>query len=287
MLIVFVGSVFSPYYAWARRRHGDGAAAAERHAAFNLSLYRWRPGEAPRRHWCMTERGEAALARDGTTLAIGGSRLAWRNGVLEAEIDEWTVPWPRRLRGRCRFTPRVLPARAFALDADGRHHWQPIAPLAQAEVDFSHPPRRWQGEAYIDHNRGTRPPARDFHGWQWSRGPDGAGGATLLYDALSRRGDARGLHLRATADGRLQAQPMPPRVPLPGTAWGLERAAHAAALGGAPPVLAATLDSGPFYARSLLQAGDGTLHVHESLSLDRFAQGWVQAMLPFRMPRRG
>jgi carotenoid 1,2-hydratase len=26
--------------------------------------------------------------------------------------------------------------------------------------------------------------------------------------------------------------------------------------------------------------------MHESLSLDRFASRWVQAMLPFRMPRR-
>jgi carotenoid 1,2-hydratase len=26
--------------------------------------------------------------------------------------------------------------------------------------------------------------------------------------------------------------------------------------------------------------------VHESLDLDRFAQRWVQLLLPFRMPRR-
>jgi carotenoid 1,2-hydratase len=26
--------------------------------------------------------------------------------------------------------------------------------------------------------------------------------------------------------------------------------------------------------------------MHESLSLDRFMRPWVQAMLPFRMPRR-
>ena len=27
--------------------------------------------------------------------------------------------------------------------------------------------------------------------------------------------------------------------------------------------------------------------VHESLSLDRFRAPWVQAMLPFKVPRRG
>ena len=32
---------------------------------------------------------------------------------------------------------------------------------------------------------------------------------------------------------------------------------------------------------------DGTLAVHESLSLQRFERPWVQVLLPFRMPRRG
>lgn len=281
MLIAFVGSVFSPYYALARRRHGDADAPAERHCAINLSLYRWPPGRAPQRLWCMTERGAGALRREAGTLAIGRSRLAWRDGMLEAEIDEWTAPWPGRLRGRCRFVPATLPGRQFALDDGGHHRWQPIAPLARAEVEFSHPPRHWHGEAYVDHNQGTRPPAQDFHGWQWSRGPDAAGGATVLYDARPRQAPARGLHLHFPPGGGVQPRPMPACAALPGTAWGVARA------GAAGASLAATLESGPFYARSLLRAADGGLHMHESLSLDRFAQGWVQALLPFRMPRRG
>ncbi|MDC6169194.1 hypothetical protein PO768_17395, partial [Paucibacter sp. XJ19-41] len=53
------------------------------------------------------------------------------------------------------------------------------------------------------------------------------------------------------------------------------------------PELLATLESGPFYSRSLLRDPlDGGLAVHESLSLQRFRQPWVQALLPFRMPRR-
>jgi carotenoid 1,2-hydratase len=32
--------------------------------------------------------------------------------------------------------------------------------------------------------------------------------------------------------------------------------------------------------------GEAATAVHESLDLDRFASPWVQAMLPFRMPRR-
>ena len=56
-----------------------------------------------------------------------------------------------------------------------------------------------------------------------------------------------------------------------------------------PPRLQQTLEDAPFYARSLVQAdwlGQPVLAMHESLRRDRFARPWVQAMLPFRMPRR-
>jgi carotenoid 1,2-hydratase len=49
-----------------------------------------------------------------------------------------------------------------------------------------------------------------------------------------------------------------------------------------------TLEDTPFYARSVLQTrllGQDAIAVHESLSLDRFRNPIVQAMLPFRMPR--
>ena len=38
-LIAFVGSVFSPYYAWARRRAGVAGADPNQHCAFNVGLY--------------------------------------------------------------------------------------------------------------------------------------------------------------------------------------------------------------------------------------------------------
>ncbi len=50
-----------------------------------------------------------------------------------------------------------------------------------------------------------------------------------------------------------------------------------------------TLEDAPFYARSLVRPallGERVAAVHESLSLDRFRTGWVQMLLPFRMPRR-
>ena len=49
-----------------------------------------------------------------------------------------------------------------------------------------------------------------------------------------------------------------------------------------------TLEDTPFYTRSVVRTrllGRDSAAVHESLNLDRFASGWVQAMLPFRMPR--
>ena len=52
----------------------------------------------------------------------------------------------------------------------------------------------------------------------------------------------------------------------------------------------ATLEDTPFYNRSLVAAhwqGQPVLAMHESLDLGRFTQPIVQAMLPFRMPRRG
>ena len=47
-LIAFVGSVFSPYYAWARQR---GAADPVNHCALNVGLYGRRAAR-----WSMTER---------------------------------------------------------------------------------------------------------------------------------------------------------------------------------------------------------------------------------------
>ena len=234
--------MFSPYYAWARRRHGDAGAPAEAHCALNLSLYRRPPGHTRfERLWAMTERSAAQLHRGADHLQIGHSRLAWSaSGALHIDVDEWTAPWPRRLLGHVRLQPQQLPGRVFALDAAGRHCWQPIAPRARVELGFEAPHLRWAGDAYLDANHGMRPLARDFDSWQWSRSA------------------------------------------LPATAWGLARGCRAVQ----PPELLATLESGPFYSRSLLRdAADGSVSVHESLSLRRFAQPWVQAMLPFRMPR--
>ena len=283
-LIAFIGSVFSPYYAWARRRHGDDAAPAEAHCALNLSLYRRPPGRTRfERLWAMTERGAAQLRRGADHLQIGRSRLAWSaSGALHIDVDEWTAPWPRRLLGHIRLLPQQLPGRAFMLDAAARHHWQPIAPRARVELDFDAPRLRWAGDAYLDANHGERPLARDFDSWQWSRSALPGHRSRVLYEVQCADRSEHALALDIAADGHIEARPLPPQRELPATAWGLARSSRAAQ----PPELLATLESGPFYSRSLLcDTADGSVSVHESLSLRRFAQPWVQALLPFRMPR--
>ena len=67
-LIAFIGSVFSPYYASARRR---GRSDPMNHCALNVALYGPRASR-----WAMTERGGARVAREASALGIGPSALA-------------------------------------------------------------------------------------------------------------------------------------------------------------------------------------------------------------------
>jgi carotenoid 1,2-hydratase len=79
-IIFFIGSVFSPYYARARRR---GSADPTEHCAVNVALY------GPRRHlWSMTERSRDSLRRSPMELAIGPSRLAVNGHGIFLELDE-------------------------------------------------------------------------------------------------------------------------------------------------------------------------------------------------------
>ncbi len=277
-LIAFVGSVFSPYYAWARRR---GEPEADNHCALNVALY-----GAPGRRWACTERGSAAIARDALRYAIGASAISWDGDALTIDIKEVGCPLPRRLRGKVRLHPRALPGHRFSLDADGRHRWHPIAPCARIEVEMTDPALRWSGAGYLDSNDGDEPLERAFSYWTWSRA-NHRDDAVLLYDAARRAGGSLNLALRFDARGGMERIASPPAVALPPSLWRVARATRSE--DGAARVMD-TFEDGPFYARSLVSTRLGGADVkamHESLSLDRFAKPWVQALLPFRMPRRG
>ncbi|MGC8469224.1 MAG: carotenoid 1,2-hydratase [Acetobacteraceae bacterium] len=233
----------------------------------------------------MTERGAAELHRSSTDIAIGPSALTWDGATLTARIREIAVPLPCRLAGTIRFHPQAMPGQEFALDAAGRHRWQPLAPLARVEVSFARPALAWSGSGYWDANWGDEPLESGFLRWDWSRAGLAGGRAAVLYDATRSDGSARTLALRFDRAGAIAAFEPPPPSPLEPTFWRLARAIRAEA----PARVEAALEDAPFYARSLLGVrilGEDTRAIHESLSLTRFRSRLVQAMLPVRMPRR-
>ncbi len=278
-IIAFVGSVFSPYY---RRARAKGSGSPANHVAVNVALY----GVSDRR-WTLTERGAASLTQNRDVLAIGRSSLRWDGGGLRIDIDEISVPVPRRVKGVVKLFPKAAAGRAFDLDDDGEHQWQPIAPIARVEVSFEQPALSWSGAGYFDHNRGRVPLETSFKCWDWSR-TAGRDGTIIFYDVTPIGGPMRPLALKIDRSGEISKLSAPPRTNLPRSpVFRISRATRADA--GAGARVAQTLEDTPFYARSIIETeinGSRVTAMHESLSLTRFASPIVQAMLPFRMPRK-
>ena len=260
-----------------RRR---GAANPASHVAINLALYGI-SGPA----WAMTERGAGALSQTETTLTIGPSQLAYQpDGSLLITIDERAAPIPRRLRGTIHLTPTAIFDRTYTLDDNHRHGWTPLAPCAQVSLNFTHPKLAWQGNAYLDSNAGTAPLEADFTRWDWSRATLPDGSTIVLYDATRANGSRLALARHFHPDGTVNSLPMPPRAPLPRGLWRMPRATHSETTAH----ILKNLEDSPFYTRALVQThllGQPVAAFQESLSLTRFGQRWVQALLPYRMPR--
>jgi len=277
-IIGFLGSVFSPYYARARRR---GHADPLNYCALNIGLYLPR-----RRYWTMTERPSSRVHRSDTQLAIGPSAMLWGGDGLRIDFDEITAPLPARVRGTVRVHPHFAFDRDIALETTGTHRWRPIAPRAHVEVDLQSPPLRWRGTGYFDSNAGSAPLEQAFFSWQWMRAHLARDVTMITYDSLPRSDRATSLDIRIERDRFELGEKPRLRTGLASTAWGLPRAV--ATETGTQASIVRALESGPFYARSLLGVtlgGRPALAVHETLSLARFAAPWVRALLPFRMPR--
>ncbi len=276
--IAMLGCVFSPWYARARRH---GLVDPLQHSALNVVLYR---GQG--RRWAMTERDAAAVTRHPHQLSIGPSRVTWDGETLQIDVDEKTSPWPQTLRGEIRVTPIVRHATAYPLDAAARHLWWPIAPLARVNVTFDAPTLNWQGSAYLDANQGLGPLETDFESWNWSRSR-GAARTRVLYDTVGAQDRPnRSWSLDFASDGSVRAGSKPPINPMTKTIWGIAR--HTRCDLGARPTVIETLESAPFYSRSLIETthdGERVESFHESVSLSRFSKSWVQALLPVRLPR--
>jgi carotenoid 1,2-hydratase len=276
-IISFIGSVFSPYYRFARRKAG---ADPQNHIAINVALY-----GAGGHRWTMTERGRGALNRTANRFAVGPSSLTWDGTGLTFDIDEVTVPIPSRLKGRVRVIPAGINRQAFALDGKGEHLWRPIAPVSRVEVAFDNG-LKWAGNGYLDWNSGVVPLEDSFRRWDWSRVSD-AHGATIFYDVTLKDGADEGLSLFIRPDGSIEELAPPDLCKLPSSPiWRVQRGTRSDAADGR---IVKTLEDTPFYARSIVTSRVGGRRVtamHESVSLNRFVSPVVQFMLPFRMPRR-
>jgi carotenoid 1,2-hydratase len=272
-VIGFIGSVFSPYYRWAGRRHPLN------HSAINIGLY----GRGTR--WAMTERGAGAVEQSAERFAVGPSAMRWTGDMLVIDVDEIAVPHMLRIRGQIRVHPEAVTAVEVPLDGEG-HVWRPFAPVSRIEVDLVNPGWKWNGHGYLDGNFGSRALEADFRYWTWARLPTRAGAATF-YDAERRDGTHLEVALGFGADGTVRAIEAPPRTPLPRTFWQVRRETRADH-GHPPRQVKAMLDT-PFYSRSMVRTrigGEETVGVHEALDLDRFANPLLKFLLPVRMPRR-
>lgn len=288
-LIAFVGSAFSPYYAFARRRHGAHNVDADNHCAINIALYDLSLDKRGVNAWAMTERPKAKCARTANRFNVGPSSLQWSGHDLIIKIDERCAPIPHRVRGTITLTPSIVVEahdHTVAIDGEGNHLWQPLAPAARVMLDLDYPNLAWQGCGYLDSNRGNTPLESAFKSWQWSRARLGDGSTVALYDVQHKAGSRLQLARHHLASGECETICTVAHRTLSTTIWGIARSTQSD--GAVAPSPVKTLENGPFYARSLLSTellGEKVYAMHESLSMIRFANPVVQAMLPFRMPR--
>ncbi len=320
-IIGFVGSVFSPYYARARRK---GLTDPEHFVSLNVIFY-----GPDRKRWALTERGRTELTRSANYFQVGPSAISREPDGYRITIDERCVPWPSAVKGQVIVRPRYHNTQCFALDPAGRHRWWPIAPRCDVEVSLTSPNLKWRGEGYMDSNGGSEPVEQGFTQWHWMRSTAADGSGIIYYDVLptianasglcstrdqdddatcdtncdkrhdkksgnrlNKGGNAnwRGLTVQSDIEGRISdgswADPGPP-AQLPVTpVWRMPRPARAEL---SDLQVVKTYEDTPFYTRSQLTmpTDTGSAQVmHESLDLKRFGSRWVQTLLPFRMPRR-
>lgn len=274
-IIGFIGSVFSPWYAWSGRRR------PENHVCLNVATY------GPGGRFSMTDRGVDALRQSRNQLTIGPSSMRWMGERLVINVDErGAAPFFGQLRGRITLLPSAVTSVELPLCPDGGHVWRPFAPVSRIEVDLEAAGWQWEGHGYFDANFGTRALEHDFSTWTWGRFPTG-GGSTCFYEARRRDGTDLSVAARFAEDGSVETIIAPPPASLARTCWALARGTRADA-GYRPKQVKAMLDA-PFYCRSAVRTmidGIETTGVHEALDLDRFRSPLLKPMIALRVPRR-
>jgi len=274
-VIGFIGSVFSPWYAWSGR--GDPS----NNCCINVATY----GKGGR--FAMTDRGNSALRRSEDCLQVGPSSMRWDKGALIIDINEISsLPIISRMRGQIRLQPSGLTSVEMPLTPDGAHVWRPIAPTARISVNLEAKGWQFDGHGYFDSNFGTRSLEEDFSTWTWARYPT-ANGSTCFYDANRRDGSVLDAAINFDEDGSARAVSGPPKTPFKRTLWALKRDTRADV--GTTPKQVKTMLDAPFYSRSVVQTtidGERVEGVHEALDLNRYGSNLIKPMLAVRVPRR-
>ena len=274
VIIIFVGSVFSPYYAW------NGYRDPADHCAINVALY------GPPQRWSMTERLKRDTQRTPTSYSTGNSHVRLTDDGLEIDFDEISAPLLRRMRGQVAVTLPYSSKQRFQLDPKARHFWSPACTHAQVSVDFDKPGLSWTGHGYVDANLGLEPVTKGFDYWDWSRAPLESGETLIRYVTDPVGSEQRQLHVQISPNGAIREVDGENTTRLDSTpVWRITR--RAGLRSGKAPTLHKTLEDTPFYSRSVLDYGPGAagFATHETLSCRRLRSPIVRAMLPFRMPR--
>ncbi|MEM6415088.1 MAG: hypothetical protein AAF720_10600 [Pseudomonadota bacterium] len=273
-MIAFVGSVFSPYYAWSGRQN------PENHCALNVALYGTRAAR-----WTMTERGNSRISRGNEYYTINKSALHWEKDMLRISVNEIAAPIPLPMRGELRIHASGLGENVFFIDDKGRHRWRPISPFSRVEVDFKEPDLKWSGHGYFDANDGDEPLEEAFEFWDWSRTILENEKTAILYNTDMYNGEMRSSSLLISADGTVDTFETPGVAPLSSTPiWRIRRRTRSEG----DARIIRTLEDTPFYSRSVVENrlfGKSRPAVHESLSGPRLSNPVVKMLLPFRMPR--
>ncbi|SEN37454.1 hydroxyneurosporene synthase [Roseovarius tolerans] len=274
-VIGFIGSVFSPWYAWSGRKRPAN------HVCINVATY------GPGGRFTMTDRGESALRQSRDCLTVGPSSMRWQGDRLVIDVNEiGAPPMVSRVRGRITVTPTALTQVELPLTPDGSHIWRPFGPTADIEVDLETRGWQWRGHGYFDANFGTRALEQDFGFWTWGRYP-ARGGSTCFYDATRLDGSDLATAVHFDAQGRAQVIDAAPKARMRRSLWAVARETRADP-GYQPRQIKPMLDA-PFYCRSAVRTcldGEETVGVHEALDLRRFRAALLKPMLAVRVPRR-